>query len=129
MSRVWSADLSSHVGERVRIAGWYHHYRQLRSVSFLLLRDATGVTQVVVEDPALVERLAGLPHESVLSLEGRVLAEPQAPGGVEMREPRIEVLSPAVEEPPLELYRPHLRAQLPTILDHAPLGSVFNGRA
>jgi hypothetical protein len=39
------------------------------------------------------------------------------------------VLSPAVEEPPLELYRPHLRAQLPTILDHAPLGSVFNGRA
>lgn len=121
MLRVWSEDLPSHVGERVRIAGWYHHFRQLRSVSFLVLRDATGIAQIVVEEPALIERLAALPHESVVTVEGLVQAEPQAPGGVEVREPVVEVLAQAAEEPPLELYRPQLRAQLRTILDHAPV--------
>src|SRR5260221_11278232 len=31
------------------------------------------------------------------------------------------VPEPAAEPPPLDLYRPTLKAQLPTILDHAPI--------
>ncbi|MGH2371322.1 MAG: aspartate--tRNA(Asn) ligase, partial [Chloroflexota bacterium] len=70
---------------------------------------------------ALIERLAALHHESVLVLEGLAVAEAQAPGGVEVHQPTVEVLSPAVAPPPFELYRPALKAQLPAILDHAPL--------
>jgi nondiscriminating aspartyl-tRNA synthetase len=46
---------------------------------------------------------------------------PQAPGGVEVHQPVVEVLAPASAPPPFDLFRPTLAAQLPTILDHAPL--------
>jgi nondiscriminating aspartyl-tRNA synthetase len=62
-----------------------------------------------------------LHRESVLTVEGTVVAQPQAPAGVEVHEPVVEVLSPSAEAPPFDLFRPHLAAQLPTILDHAAL--------
>jgi nondiscriminating aspartyl-tRNA synthetase len=121
MERIWTTDLSSHVGERVRLAGWLHRLRQLSGVSFLILRDGRGLAQIVVDDPALIERLAALRNESVLVVEGHAVAEPQAPGGVEIHQPAVEVLAPASDPPPFDLFRPTLKAQLPTILDHAAL--------
>jgi nondiscriminating aspartyl-tRNA synthetase len=121
MDRTWSTELGQHVGERVHLAGWLHRFRQLSQVSFLVLRDAKGLAQVVVEDPELVEQLARLHHESVLSVEGVVVARPQAPNGVELHRPTVEVISAASEPPPFDLFRPTISAQLPTILDHAPL--------
>src|SRR5205807_68273 len=92
--------------------------RQLAKVSFLILRDAHGLTQIVVTDAAVVEKLASYPNESVLKVTGTVKANPQAPGGVEVVTPEVELLSKA-EEPPFDLFRPDINAQLPTILDHA----------
>jgi nondiscriminating aspartyl-tRNA synthetase len=74
---------------------------------------------VVVEDAALAARLGGLPLESVLVVEGEAVAVPQAPGGVEVHRPEVEVLAAAGAAPPFELYRPALGAPLPAILDHA----------
>jgi nondiscriminating aspartyl-tRNA synthetase len=121
MERIWTTALGSHVGERVRLAGWLHRLRQLSGVSFLILRDGKGLAQIVVDDPALIERLAALHNESVLVVEGHAVAEPQAPGGVEIHQPAIEVLAPASAPPPFDLFRPRLKAQLPTVLDHAAL--------
>ncbi|HKG26154.1 MAG TPA: aspartate--tRNA(Asn) ligase, partial [Thermomicrobiales bacterium] len=119
--RVWTTELGAHVGERVRLKGWLHNLRELRNVAFLIVRDGQGLAQVVVEGPEAIARLAGLHRESVLTVEGTVVAQPPAPGGVEVHEPAIEVLAPAAEAPPFDLFRPHLAAQLPTILDHAAL--------
>jgi nondiscriminating aspartyl-tRNA synthetase len=121
MERISTTDLSSHVGERVRLAGWLHRLRRLSGVSFLILRDGKGLAQIVVDDPALIERLAALHNESVLVVEGHAVAEAQAPGGVEVHQSAVEVLSPASAPPPFDLFRPTLKAQLPTILDHAAL--------
>src|SRR2546429_1862980 len=119
MDRIWTTDIGRHTGERVRLAGWLHRMRRLSKVSFLILRDGRGTAQVVVEDDATVERLAGLNAESVLQIEGDAVAAEQAPGGVEIRDPRIEVIAAASEGPPFDLFRPTIRAQLPTMLDHA----------
>ena len=100
MERIWSTEIGARVGERVRLAGWLHRLRQLSNLSFLILRDAKGLAQIVVEDPALIERLAALHAETVLEVEGLVVAEPQAPGGVEIHQPSVEVLSAAVAPPP-----------------------------
>jgi nondiscriminating aspartyl-tRNA synthetase len=121
MERIWTSELGQHAGARVRLAGWFHRLRQLKDVSFLVLRDAKGLAQIVIEDVALAAQLAQLPLESVLEIEGLAVAEPQAPGGVEIHRPAINVLVAAAEPPPLDLYRPTLKAQLPTILDHAPI--------
>jgi len=105
----------------VRLNGWLHRLRQLSNVSFLVVRDARGLAQVVVEDAGLAARLAGVHAESVLEVTGTVVAEPQAPGGVEVREPDVCVIAPALAPPPYELFRPTIHAPLPGILDHAPV--------
>jgi nondiscriminating aspartyl-tRNA synthetase len=119
--RVRSTAIAAHAGERVRLEGWLHRLRQLSYVTFLILRDGYGTVQIVVEDVALAERLAALPAETVLRVEGLVIAEPQAPGGHEIHQPAVEVLSEPAEAPPFDMFRPTIKAQLPTILDHAPL--------
>jgi nondiscriminating aspartyl-tRNA synthetase len=119
MARIWSTELAEQAGQRVELAGWLHRFRQLSRVSFLVLRDGRGLAQIVVENPALVERLAGLPNETVLRVAGEAVANPQAPGGIEVRQPAIEVVSVPAEPPPFDLYRPTLQAQLPTMLDYA----------
>ncbi|HZQ35664.1 MAG TPA: aspartate--tRNA(Asn) ligase, partial [Dehalococcoidia bacterium] len=107
------------VGERVRLAGWLHHQRRLARLTFVLLRDRSGIAQVVVDDPAAIETVARLLPETVLEVEARVTTSDQAPDGVELRDPVFTVLSEPAEQPPIELRRPVLKEQLPTILDHA----------
>ncbi|MDI5942312.1 aspartate--tRNA(Asn) ligase, partial [Micromonospora sp. DH15] len=47
MQRILSTQLPAHVGATVRVAGWVHRRRLLKSVAFLIVRDAAGLTQVV----------------------------------------------------------------------------------
>ncbi len=121
MHRVWTTDLPAHVGENVSLRGWLHHLRRLSNVTFLLLRDGQGIAQIVLEDSAQIALLEGLHHETVLRVDGRVVAAPQAPGGVEVQRPAVTVVAPSAEAPPIDLFRPELSAQLPTVLDLAPL--------
>ncbi len=114
-----TSDLAEHAGERVALAGWVHHQRHLAQVSFLLLRDASGIAQVVIAEEARRASAATLPAESVVEIEGTVVASPQAPGGFEVHDPAITVLATPAEAPPFELRRPTLNAQLPSVLDHA----------
>ncbi|MFI6757932.1 aspartate--tRNA(Asn) ligase [Micromonospora sp. NPDC050417] len=119
MRRVLSTSLPTLVGQSVTIAGWVHRRRLLKSVAFLILRDAAGLTQVVVTDPELRARLAELPEETVLEVTGEVTANETAPAGVELVKPDVRVLGEPAVAPPFDLYRPALAATLPTQLDHA----------
>jgi len=116
ISRVMSADLPAHIGEHVTIAGWLHRHRELKSVTFLVVRDMCGLAQVVL--PAHVR--CEIPEETVLQVEGLVVGNAQAPGGAELTEPVLTRLSSPATPPPFDLYRPTLTATLPTILDYAP---------
>ncbi len=105
------------MGEQVLVRGWLQHRRVLSRVSFLIVRDGWGTSQVV---PGPSETgLDELTPESVIEVEGRAVAEGRAPGGVEVREARIRVLAPAAAGLPVDLFRPSIDAALPTILDHA----------
>ncbi|WP_214317456.1 aspartate--tRNA(Asn) ligase [Nonomuraea sediminis] len=115
ISRVLSAELSEHAGQRVTIAGWVHRRRLLKSVNFLVIRDRSGLAQVVAKN----REMPG--EETVVQVTGTVTSNPQAPGGFELSDPELEVLSEPVKAPPFDLYRPGVPATLPTILDHAPV--------
>jgi nondiscriminating aspartyl-tRNA synthetase len=118
ISRVLAADLPRHVGEHVMIAGWLHRRRELKSVTFLIVRDRSGLAQVVLRDDA--DAPPGLTEETVIEVRGVVAANQQAPGGAELTSPVITALSGPAEPPPLEIYRPAITAGLPAILDGAP---------
>jgi nondiscriminating aspartyl-tRNA synthetase len=84
MSRVLCARLPEHVGQQVTIAGWLHRRRELKSVTFLIVRDRSGLAQVVLNDPAEAGTGAEtieMPEETVIEVTGTVTANPQAPGG------------------------------------------------
>jgi nondiscriminating aspartyl-tRNA synthetase len=117
ISRVLAVDLPRHVGDRVRIAGWVHRRRELKSVTFVVVRDRSGVAQVVVEPSCSLS----LGEETVVEVVGTVIANAQAPGGHELTQPEFSVLSDPALPPPFDLYRPTVPASLPTVLDSAPV--------
>ncbi|GAA1379192.1 aspartate--tRNA(Asn) ligase [Catellatospora chokoriensis] len=129
MQRILSVELPRHVGARITIAGWIHRRRLLKAVSFLIVRDASGLSQVVVTEPELRAHLETLPEETVVAVEGLVTANPAAPGGAELTEPVVRLLGEPAQPTPFDLYRPVLTPTLPTQLDHAPLSLRHPSRA
>ncbi|MFI9487837.1 aspartate--tRNA(Asn) ligase [Promicromonospora sp. NPDC052451] len=118
--RVLARDLpAAPAGAHVRLQGWVNRRRELATVTFLVLRDRTGLAQVVVRTGAGQDAPDVPPEETTVEVTGTVTANPQAPGGVEVTEPEIVALTDAAETPPVELWRPALTAALPTLLDHA----------
>ncbi|HHX43795.1 MAG TPA: aspartate--tRNA(Asn) ligase [Chloroflexi bacterium] len=130
MERVRTIDIAAHAGRRVRVLGWLHALRLLGGVSFLVVRDGWGMVQVVTEDAADLAPLheADAGPETVLAVEGEVVAMPQAPGGFELQRPTIEILVPVREETPVLLSKRNLRVSLPTLLDHAVVANRHPAR-
>jgi nondiscriminating aspartyl-tRNA synthetase len=108
-------------GSTTRVQGWLHRRRTLANVTFVVLRDRSGLVQVVVKDPATVAEVSGYGEETVLEVTGTVAANESAPGGIEIVDPVFTLLSEPAETPPVELWRPSLNAGLPTLLDYAPV--------
>ena len=119
MQRILSTQLHAHVGETVTVAGWIHRRRLLKSVAFLIVRDAAGLSQVAVARPEVRDRLERLAEETVIEVVGTVVANETAPRGVELVDPSLRVLGEPAAAPPFDLYRPALNAGLATQLDHA----------
>ncbi|HWG28706.1 aspartate--tRNA(Asn) ligase [Actinospica sp.] len=120
-TRVLAARLPEHAGEPVTVEGWLHRRRTLKSVTFLVLRDRTGLVQAVLTTPEQLAAVEGVGEETVLRVSGVATANEQAPGGLELTEPSVTVLSSRAAPTPFDLYRPTVPATLPTILDHAPV--------
>ncbi|CAN5583092.1 aspartate--tRNA(Asn) ligase [soil metagenome] len=106
-------------GSTVTVQGWVHRRRTLATVTFVVVRDRSGLAQVVVKDPATVEQVTAYGEETVVEVTGTLSANPSAPGGVEVVDARFEPLTEPSATPPVELWRPTLSTGLPTLLDHA----------
>jgi len=119
--RILSASLDAHLGERVQLQGWLHRLRLMGEVNFLIVRDRAGLAQAVLS-PKELAPLGNLSPETVIALTGTVVKEVQAPGGVELHDVSIEVLSPVEEPTPFPLFKKTVKVALPTLLDHAVVG-------
>jgi nondiscriminating aspartyl-tRNA synthetase len=121
--RTLAVDLRGvHDGDPVVIQGWLHRRRELASVAFLILRDRSGLAQVVVRptDP-LFAQISEMKEETVYEIRGVASVNESAPGGVEIVQPTCFPLCEPAKAPPIELWRPKLAATLPVILDNAPV--------
>ena len=125
MERIRTTEAVHHVGQRVKLAGWLHVVRKLGSLSFLIVRDGFGTFQAVLQD---VSALAHCQVESIVQVEGTVVAEPQAPGGAELHDCVVRVLVPIAEPPPLSINKREVKASLDVFLNHAPVGLRHPGR-
>ncbi|BFU46162.1 aspartate--tRNA(Asn) ligase [Krasilnikovia sp. MM14-A1004] len=129
MQRILSTHLAAHVGETVTVAGWVHRRRLLKSVAFLILRDAAGLAQVVATSAEDRARVGALTEESVVEITATVTTNAAAPAGVELTTPTVRVHSAVAVPLPVELHRPAPTGTLPTQLDHAALALRHPARA
>jgi len=108
--RVLVRDLARYDGREVTLQGWILTRRDLGGVRFLVLRDRSGVAQVVlsgIEVPL---------HESAVRVTGTVVAHAKAPGGYEVRASALETVSEATAPPPVELSKEDRTANPDTLL-------------
>ena len=88
---------SADEGAEITLAGWVDRRRDHGGVAFLDLRDASGVVQVVVNDPDVAH---GLRDEYCLRIVGKVRRRPEGnenpdipTGSLEVEASEVEVLS------------------------------------
>jgi aspartyl-tRNA synthetase len=97
-----------HAGKKATLAGWVSTHRVSGKVSFILLRDKYGITQVFV-GPKLTKELGEIRRESVVQITGNVNERPEkqvnadfATGEIEISAEEVTVLS-AADSLPLEI--------------------------
>ena len=102
----------THVGNTVTLCGWLHRRRDHGGLTFLDLRDRSGLAQVVFNaktDAGLHQQAKGLGPEDVLTITGAVrrrptgMQNPDLPSGlVEVQASALTVLN-AAQPPPFEI--------------------------
>jgi aspartyl-tRNA synthetase len=82
------------IGKEVRIAGWVGSIRNLGSLSFITVRDETGIVQVISEDPSILNELT---RESTVSITGTVRARTEDMINKNMKTGEIEIVLKTIE--------------------------------
>lgn len=91
-------------GKEVILAGWVHNIRDLGGKKFILLRDNSGIGQIVLEKGTRAFEIAkDLTLESVIRVKGLVKADRRAPKGAEVHVTELEILSLAKSPLPLDV--------------------------
>jgi nondiscriminating aspartyl-tRNA synthetase len=123
MTRTLIRDIPLNVGQQITIQGWLHKKRLLGGLNFLTVRDRSGLAQSLIDSKDELEKLRGLQIGTVVSFTGTVVADERAPGGAELHDVAVEVLSPVTDEPPIEIDKPisHKSENLDTLFEHRVL--------
>ncbi len=110
--RTLAAEVPSRSGEAVAVSGWVHRIRSLGGITFVLIRDRSGVVQVVYEGDV------DFTLESVVTVRGSVEANEKAPGGFEVRATETTLLAVAASDLPVPVNQPLDGVGIDALLDH-----------
>lgn len=98
---------ASYVNKTVRLAGWVNSIRKLGGLTFVTLRDETGIVQLISEDATLFD---GLTKESTITVTGVVakrtddMINPNmTTGEIEVKIDKLEILGECVPILPFEI--------------------------
>ena len=92
---------SSLIGQDVTLGGWVEDLRKLGKMTFLTLRDVTGITQVIVKGE-LNEKLEEINRQSVVTVKGIVQETKAKDFDFEIKADEITVLGKAVHPLPID---------------------------
>ena len=114
----------------IEACGWVHRIRDMGGVNFVILRDRSGLVQLVLDEKP------DLTLESVIKVKGRAALNEKAPGGAELKVNAIDVLSRANAELPFQVNGDLAKQGIETILDnrllslrHPKVRAIFNVQA
>ena len=131
MERVLALETIKKVGQEVLLKGWVNRRRDHGQITFVDLRDRSGLVQLVFQPGGLDEKSRGvigeIRSEFVIEVVGNVIARSEKAinqelptGKVEIQVKEIKILSRA-ESLPFDMSGPELNLELPTLLDYRSL--------
>lgn len=115
MERVFIKDLAEHKEESVLLRGWVHKIRDLSHVTFIMLRDKSGIIQTVCTK----EQIKGLRLENSIEVVGKVTENEKAPKGIEIQVSDLKIVGQVYyDKLPFEIQSYKEKAALETQLDY-----------
>ncbi len=92
---------SQEVGKEVVLGGWIEDLRKLGKMTFLTIRDVSGISQVIVKGE-LNDKLGEINRQSVVSIRGIVQETKARDFDFEIKAEEIDVLGKAVHPLPVD---------------------------
>ncbi|MGD0523355.1 MAG: aspartate--tRNA(Asn) ligase [Candidatus Microgenomates bacterium] len=121
MERALINETIPRLGEKVRLEGWINTVRDHGKITFLDLRDRTGIIQCIGQN------LPKVSPESAVEIIGLIKARPEklvnpklSTGKIEIEIQDLKILSPAAELP-FDMGQEDLNMELPVLLDYRSL--------
>lgn len=121
MQRIIASQLPQFAHQTVRVRGWLNNLREVGKINFLILRDRSGLIQIVIHDKEELKKITHLQAGSILSIVAKVNPATQVPLGVELIDPKITVEEAINDVPLVEYYKPEIPSDLEHILDNRPI--------
>lgn len=129
MKRILIKYIPNFIEKEIKIEGWLYRVRRLKSITFLVIRDRSGLVQCVIENNNI--DLSSLKLESVVSIVGIAKKSNNSLNPFEILVESFEIISEA-HELPIELNKKELDVNLDTILNnraisirHEKVNSIF----
>lgn len=101
--RVYINRIAPYLGKEVTLYGWVYNKTGKGKLQFIMMRDGTGMIQVVVFKgnvaPEVFERCEKLTQESSIIVTGTVTEDPRAKGGFELQAKDVQIVQLAQDYP------------------------------
>ena len=129
MERIMVNEINNFIDKKIKVEGWVYRIRKLKEITFLILRDRSGLVQCVIENKSI--NIDNINLESVVSVVGEVKISKNALNPFEILIEEIQVISES-EELPIEINKKDYNANLETTLNnraislrHEKVNSIF----
>ncbi|MEA4828111.1 MAG: OB-fold nucleic acid binding domain-containing protein, partial [Clostridium sp.] len=116
MKRKLVDELKEFIDEKVCIKGWVYKIRRLKLITFIIIRDRSGLVQCVVNNNGF--NLSEISIESVVSIIGNVKESKNKLNSFEVQVESIEIISKVEDELPIEINKESLEVNLDTMLNN-----------
>jgi aspartyl-tRNA synthetase len=100
--RVYANQVKENEGKRILLKGWVHDFRLIGKINFIVLRDCTGLAQIVVKNENFREILKNLHQEDVIEIEGIVKKSKSEKFEYEIEAEKISIINKADPQLPLD---------------------------
>lgn len=130
MNRILICELKNYLNKKVCIQGWIYKIRKLKSITFVILRDRSGLIQCIVNNNEA--DLTKISLESVVSICGIVKESCNKLNLFEVQVESLDIINEVKHELQIELNKENLDVNLDTMLNnrflslrHSKINSIF----
>lgn len=103
MNKIYIEDLNNYIGQEIELSGWVTHKRSSGKIRFIVMRDGSGICQLVMVKNQVPDEIFNkfdeLTQETSFSVYGLVKKEERAPGGFEIEVKNLDIIHIAKDYP------------------------------